>query len=206
MQRPDGKKRTDILAVAAKLFASKPFHEVRLEDVAAEARIGKGTIYIYFKSKEDLYVSLIREGLGQLLQQLQHQLLSDAAPAWERLRGLALELVRFARRYPNFFYLLRHDDTMRNDPKMLANRAELLSLVTEILRQGSESGEFWDEHPELTAYLLLVSTRVAVTEPPPGMSAEEAVEHLLWTLGHGILRPSPAPLPQAWPPLNKDGQ
>lgn len=41
-----------ILDVAADLFANKPFHEVKLEDIAARARVGKGTLYLYWSSKE----------------------------------------------------------------------------------------------------------------------------------------------------------
>ena len=57
MQRPDEQKRQLIIDTAARFFATQPFHKVRLDDVAAAAQVGKGTLYIYFKSKEDLYVS-----------------------------------------------------------------------------------------------------------------------------------------------------
>src|SRR4051812_13319197 len=57
MQRPDEKKRAQIVATAARLFATRPYHKVRLEDIATDARIGKGTLYIYFDNKEDLYFS-----------------------------------------------------------------------------------------------------------------------------------------------------
>jgi len=53
MQRPDEKKRQLIANTAAKLFATRPFHKVKLDDVASAAGVGKGTLYIYFKSKEE---------------------------------------------------------------------------------------------------------------------------------------------------------
>src|SRR6266480_3299827 len=77
MQRPDEKKRALITATAARLFATQPFHKVRLDDIAAEAKIGKGTLYIYFDSKEDLYFSLIYDGLGRLVDTLREQLFGD---------------------------------------------------------------------------------------------------------------------------------
>ena len=64
MQHIDERKRREIVKVATKLFASRPFHQVRLEDVASLAGIGKGTIYIYFATKEDLYCSLLHDGLA----------------------------------------------------------------------------------------------------------------------------------------------
>ncbi|NBT62453.1 MAG: TetR/AcrR family transcriptional regulator, partial [Planctomycetia bacterium] len=44
-----------ILAAAEVMFASKRFHEVLMEDIAIGAGVGKGTIYRYFKNKEELY-------------------------------------------------------------------------------------------------------------------------------------------------------
>ena len=66
MQRPNDKKRRKITDTAARLFATRPFHKVRLDDVAAAAHVGKGTLYVYFKSKDDLYRSLVFDGLIML--------------------------------------------------------------------------------------------------------------------------------------------
>jgi AcrR family transcriptional regulator len=50
MQRLDEAKRKAITKSAARMFAARPFHEVRLDDVAASAKISKGTVYLYFKN------------------------------------------------------------------------------------------------------------------------------------------------------------
>lgn len=67
MQITDEQKRVNILAAAAELFASQPFHKVVLSDVAEKAGVGKGTLYIYFKSKEDLYFSVLLGGFSNLV-------------------------------------------------------------------------------------------------------------------------------------------
>src|SRR5437764_12068059 len=84
MQRPDEHKRQLIIDTAGRFFATQPFHKVRLDDIAAAAKLGKGTLYIYFDSKEDLYFSLIYEGFAKLVDQLRGEL------AGEQLR-LAVE-------------------------------------------------------------------------------------------------------------------
>src|SRR5687768_14658575 len=117
MQRPDEKKRRQIVAAAVKLFAARPFHEVRLEDVVTAARVGKGTVYIDFDSKEELYASLVREAFVALVDRLAPQL---AAPvngrgataaslpsAWNNLRTAVRELVDFTAANPHFFRLMR---------------------------------------------------------------------------------------------------
>ena len=47
-----------MLDAAARLFGAHRFHEVRMEDVAAAAEVGKGTLYRYFRDKEELYLAL----------------------------------------------------------------------------------------------------------------------------------------------------
>src|SRR5947209_9002043 len=59
-----------ILAAAARLFATHRFHEARMEDIAALAEVGKGTLYRYFEDKDELYLALLdraAEGLSARL-------------------------------------------------------------------------------------------------------------------------------------------
>lgn len=59
-------KRKEILAASMRVFARKGFHRTRMEEVAAQAGIGKGTIYEYFRSKTELFLSLHEHMLGEL--------------------------------------------------------------------------------------------------------------------------------------------
>jgi AcrR family transcriptional regulator len=52
--------REDILSVAVKLFAQKGYHNVSMQEIAAEAQFATGTLYNFFPSKEDLYLTLMR--------------------------------------------------------------------------------------------------------------------------------------------------
>lgn len=59
-------KRKEILAASMRVFAQKGFHRARMEEIAAEACIGKGTIYEYFRSKTELFLSLHDHMLAEL--------------------------------------------------------------------------------------------------------------------------------------------
>ena len=107
MRLPDDKKRALILATAANLFATQPFHKVRLDDVAAAAGVGKGTLYIYFKSKEDLYFSILYGGFARLVDGLKEQLQGDHSPAWQRLTRVVEGMVDFAFEHPELWELMR---------------------------------------------------------------------------------------------------
>lgn len=230
MQRPDEKKRALITATAAKLFATRPFHKVRLEDIAAEAKIGKGTLYVYFDNKEDLYFSLIYEGFAQLVDRLREQLgppPSDppvsangnghppegAAPAHEPLpAALALErivdgLVVFAFQHPHFFELMRTVGVVKGHSESDWNRKreEFADLIADTIRRGNQSGELSDPHPELTALYIPGMVRSAMLFGPKGLTSDVLRDQILRVLERGIAsRPAAAPDPPRDKPLGEN--
>ena len=91
MQKLDEQKRQKILQCAAELFATRPFHKVLLSDVAEVAEVGKGTVYTYFKNKDDLYLSVLFSGFERLVDQLRQRLEADEACSAEE--ALAIRYV-----------------------------------------------------------------------------------------------------------------
>jgi AcrR family transcriptional regulator len=59
-------RRTEILAAAAKVFASKGLESARMEDIARVAKLAKGTLYLYFESKDAIYEAVVLQALGKL--------------------------------------------------------------------------------------------------------------------------------------------
>jgi TetR/AcrR family fatty acid metabolism transcriptional regulator len=86
-------KRARILQAAVKVFARKGYHGARVSEIAQKARVADGTIYLYFRNKEDILVSLFDEVMADHLQQARQELLAVAgAPA--RLRAIARHHLR----------------------------------------------------------------------------------------------------------------
>ncbi len=71
-------KESVILQAAAELFTEKDFHQVLMEEVALRARVGKGTLYRYFPTKEDLYFATIFAGWDRLREELEEVLREEA--------------------------------------------------------------------------------------------------------------------------------
>jgi len=65
--------RQRILDAAGRLFAVQRFHEVRMDDLAAEAEVAKGTLYRYFRDKEELYRDLIAGAATQILREVEER-------------------------------------------------------------------------------------------------------------------------------------
>lgn len=186
MQRPDQAKRDEILQAAAKLFASRPFHEVKLDDVATDAKVGKGTLYTYFTSKEALFIAIVDEAFARLVAELTSSLEQRATSAWDGLRVIVTELVRFGRTYPDKFRLMRSGVDVCSAQNVEA-RLQLLRVISGVLHEGVRRGELRDPHPELSAGYVLSSVRGALLYGPTTHPEDTVVEHILQILGHGML-------------------
>ena len=194
MQRPDQKKRDTITATAARMFATRPYHEVRLDDIAAAARIGKGTLYVYFDNKEDLYFSLIYDGFARLVDRLREQLDSPdsggpALPALRALHRIVGELVRFAFQHPHLFELIRTVGRVKgqSESDWQRKREELQGLIEDTIRRGTRTGELSDPHPELTAIFLPGMVRSAMLFGPKGTDEATVRDHIVRLLERGLV-------------------
>ena len=87
-------KERAILDAAAKVFAMKPFHGVLIDEIASDAGIGKGTIYRYFETKDELYFATTLHILDQLADALSESLVLEKS-ATKRLERIAQECLRF---------------------------------------------------------------------------------------------------------------
>lgn len=79
---------TELTAAALELFVEKGYAGTRLEDVAARAGVSKGTLYLYFDSKEALFKAVIREGIVPAVAEGEAMLARHAGSAFELLRSL----------------------------------------------------------------------------------------------------------------------
>jgi len=68
------RRREDILRAAERVFAEKGYHAASIEEIANAAEYGTGTVYLYFKDKEALYVELFEEKVRELIQFIRQQM------------------------------------------------------------------------------------------------------------------------------------
>jgi TetR/AcrR family fatty acid metabolism transcriptional regulator len=136
-------KRARILDAAVKVFAGRGFHSATVAEIARVAGVADGTIYLYFKSKDDLLLRLFDEKMTDLLAQLRAALAEEkSAPA--RLRRFIQLHLSLVERNPDLAAVLIVE--LRQSAQFIkaADRAKLaavVDLIAEVVRAGQESGE-----------------------------------------------------------------
>jgi AcrR family transcriptional regulator len=188
MQVPDLEKRKAIIRTARDLFSRRPYHEVRLEDVATAAKVGKGTLYVYFTSKDHLYLELVVEAFDALLADCE-QLADDAdAPAWPALEELVRRLSKWTLKHPTIFDIIRSGVHPAGNDAMRVRRRKLGHVIERVIRRGVERGEMDDPSPELTANFIPAMARSGAVFGRTSLKAEELATKILAVLASGIRR------------------
>lgn len=79
------------MAAALDIFVERGFAATRLDEVAARAGVSKGTLYLYFSSKEELFKSVIRSGIVPLIERGERQLVEHKGSSTDLLRRIVLD-------------------------------------------------------------------------------------------------------------------
>jgi AcrR family transcriptional regulator len=153
--------RGEILSAAEKVFAAKGFFPTTMSEIAETAEFGTGTLYKYFKSKEDLYFTLIDEKTDEINRLVKSELLQKTS-AIERIRkvlGLQLE---FIERNRDFFRIYtsegsRFEWTVKDElgKGIHEKMVTYIHILAEVMNQGIEGGEFRALNPMDLAHALV---------------------------------------------------
>lgn len=150
-------KRRQILEASREVFARTGYHGARVEDIARQAGVGKGTVYEYFASKEDLYQEMVLQLADDYMAELA-QGLQGGAGARERLENVA---------HRHYAFLLRNRELARvamESPgpvgeKLQAGMERVRLRVEEelaaLFRAGREEGVFSPLDPLVAVRFLL---------------------------------------------------
>jgi AcrR family transcriptional regulator len=164
MRRKSPAQAEKILIVAARLFATHRFHEVRMEDIAAAAEVGKGTLYRYFQDKDQLYLALLARASEQMSGRLQEAVSRPSDPR-SRLEDVIEAIITYFDEQPYLFDLIHHAEIMQKneaDFPWKSTRELSLRVIKDVFEEGKAVGQFTVHDPELGVLLLLGSLRAVM--------------------------------------------
>jgi AcrR family transcriptional regulator len=193
---PDKKQR--IIQAAEQLFRTRRFHEITLEEIAREADVGKGTIYLYFSDKEDLIFQTAVAGFDEMCVLLR-QNVGEGISFRDGLLRIC-EAIRsfFRNRRPLFRIILSESSRAMESnraglrQRWQERRKSMIEAVAAVIARGVASGEIRrDISPEILAEFLLgmLRTRSWELEDRPESQRSDALIINLFTKGAGLTGP-----------------
>ena len=146
-EREKLQRRRDIIDAAEKVFFSRGFESATMDEIAEKAELSKGTLYLYFKSKEDLQFAIFMRG-SDILMKMMNDNLSTGSTGYQRLLGLADSFIRFSRESRNYFNLFMYYESSRMEAlnidqdqlQVYLKEDSPLALVTHEVIRGMQDG------------------------------------------------------------------
>jgi uroporphyrinogen-III synthase/AcrR family transcriptional regulator len=158
------KKRDRILDAAAELFSQKSYHEVMMEDVAKLTDVAKGTVYNYFESKEELYFTIMRIRMENLISTLKSKI-ETHENSIDSLRLFVSHLYMFMMKYQNFFRIYQKDNLTKTIPaseELTTLENQLNQIIKNIIKSGKSESLFRNIDEEFAISLILGAIYAAV--------------------------------------------
>ncbi len=182
-------KRERIVLAAVERFLYYGIAKTTMQEVAADARVAVGTLYLYFKNKDDLVVACAAEFVARHRHDAEEILASKLPPA-EKLRRYILARFRAAEeiRTGSRHAVELTRAVLRLKPDRLVEEGMMMwEIVAQILRQGVAGGKFVIASTDDDAKIFLMSTAYffphALNEPPIPPTEADLLSVVNWFLG-----------------------
>jgi len=168
-ERDRERRRNEIIDAAEKLFFSKGYDDIAMDDVAADADLAKGTLYVYFRSKESLFYAVALRGVRRM-----NTMFAAAAKTetigLDKIYSIGVAYYEFSKRHSEYFKLISYAESERFACRDDENALELtkvsqnnLNIMLESIRMGQADGSIEpDLDPLMTAIFLMETTKAMI--------------------------------------------
>ena len=154
-------RRNRIISAAERVFFSRGIETATMDEIAEVADISKGLLYVYFKSKEDLYNAVCYRGL-RMLRQSFLRAIAQHDTGMQRIRAIGYTYVTFAQRFPDYFSTIVYQAAQEagDEPDSYAaasetERDKILGLVADAIRLGIEDHSIRPDIDPMEAAVML---------------------------------------------------
>lgn len=150
-------KREAILSAATKVFAGKGYFNAKVADIAAEAGIADGTVYLYFKSKDEILHSIFDRAMAEFIAEGRRELadINEPAARIKRTAELHLEKLGADRNLAVVFQVELRGSTKHMQEFSAAGFAEYLEIIRETIDDGQRRGVFRSDLKSIVAAKIL---------------------------------------------------
>lgn len=170
-EREKERRRQEILDAAETVFFSKGLHQATMDEVAEAAELSKGTLYLYFKSKEELFYGINCRG-ADILMNLFREAFEKNKTGRDKLLAIGRAYIRFAKEYTDYFNAMMHHhshaiesaEKENVDVSCPANDKHVIQIVADAVQLGQEDGSITTDFDPLHLAFLLWGQTTGVIE------------------------------------------
>jgi AcrR family transcriptional regulator len=186
--------RQRLLDAAEHVFGRDGFHRASIVEITREAGVAQGTFYLYFTSKESLFVELVRT-MGHDMRHRLHDAAAGVADRAQAEEAGFRAFFEFVAEHPNMYRIVRECEFVAPE-EFRAWHARLAERYVASLRAAAEDGQVRDMDFEIAAYCLMgmgdfLGMRLVLWEGRRQVPAH-ALDTLMEIVRHGVLREAPA--------------
>jgi AcrR family transcriptional regulator len=149
-------RRKQIFTIASELFLKKGFNETTMQDIAEANRMGKSTLYDYFKDKDEVLLFFLEEEMKILNEQSQ-AVIEKEKDIHTRLKKIIKIRLDFYKNKSSIALLLIYQAqrlSQQSINRWMERREEYLSILQKIINEGTENGIFREVNPRFAAQSL----------------------------------------------------
>jgi TetR/AcrR family transcriptional regulator len=201
-EREKQQRKEEIVMAAEKVFFSKGFYLATMDDIAEQAELSKGTLYLYFKSKEDLHMAVARKSI-RLLRAVTLKATEGEGNVLEKLGRMGRACIAFSRTNPDRMKAIMTLEELEpqalnvsaSDVQEMIYKESTVGTVVEVVEQGVREKLIRSDIPALlvahTLWMTVLSVVRFVTMKPGllealGLSQDEILESHFEMVLNGI--------------------
>lgn len=150
-------RKRSIIEAATKSFSAFGYKATTMDQVAKLANVGKGTIYTFFKNKEELFGEIISNLITEMKQVAEHAIRSDVS-FFENVHRALYSILEFRKEHQLMIKLIQEERDMGTkevQEVMQQVDVEIVSVIQSYLKIAIEKGEISKCDPEITAFIML---------------------------------------------------
>ena len=182
-------RREEIIKAASNLFSQKSYHDVTMDQIAGEVGVAKGTIYLYFKSKENLYLGIL-EHTFETIESILEREIAKEDPAPLKLKKILRLIFQFYFQNMDVLRILTRDETrlIREHFEFTEHwRHRRIKLYRKVLEKGIKEGSFRSANTELMALIIFGLVGSVMFFYPTDKTAGEIAEEVFSMISEGIM-------------------
>jgi len=184
----------NIVSAATEVFSRYGFKKTSMEDIARALRMGKSSIYYYFKGKEEIFQAVVDREADQLRVKVKEILDGTLSPT-EKLRSYVKLRMDLVKQLSNYMEILKNDDLMNLELTEKFRKKyddEEITIVRQILLEGNERGLFKVKDLNLSALAIVTAMKgLEVPLVASSMGVESLnliIDDMLDILFYGIVK------------------